>query len=54
MHVLDVRMQLDITGFNKTIGAFHQGGNHWVLLVSWHVIYIAIAKINIAVANMHA
>ena len=42
-------MQLDISNFNKTIGAIHQEGNHWVSLIS---INPKIYEINIAVANI--
>ena len=41
--------QLDISNFNKTIGAIRQEGNHWVSLIS---INPKIYEINIAVANM--
>ena len=42
-------MQLDISNFNRTIGAIHQEGNHWVSLIS---INPKIHEINIAVANI--
>ena len=40
-------MQVDIDNFDKTIGAFHHGGNHWVLSVPSYTY-----EINIAVAIM--
>ena len=44
-------MQLDIYNFDKTIGAFHQLGNYWILLVSISS-KLYIYEMNIAVAIM--